>query len=114
VDLKLIKKRCEAIQQDARCVGCGSTLASCKANRGKDPTAPPWFGCCAGGTQVGPCDHQVSAMALIALLKEMESGTVRDEADILLDSLQEYPARTRWLPSICMIPDCGCSGEAHA
>lgn len=113
MDLKLIKRRRKAIQQEAPCVGCGATLASCKANRGKDPTAPPWFGCCARGTQMGPCDHRVSASALTALLKEVESGTVRDEADVLLDSLQEYPIRRFRLPPVCMLNDCGCSGEEH-
>jgi hypothetical protein len=91
MDLKLIKRRRKAIQQDAPCVGCGSTLASCKANRGKDPTAPPWFGCCARGLSMTPCDHRPDPGALTALLEEVESGNVRDEADVLLDSLQEYP-----------------------
>jgi len=95
VDPKLIKRRRKAIEQAAPCVGCGSTLASCKAQRGKDPTAPPWFGCCAWGTDFTPCDHRPDPAALTALLKEIESGTVRDEAEMLLDSIKEYPTTRR-------------------
>lgn len=113
MDLRLIAERRKAIQDAAPCVGCGSTLASCKANRGKDPTAPPWFGCCARGTALAPCDHQPDPRALSDLLKEIETGTVRDEAQVLLDSLRPYSRPRHWLPPVCMINDCGCSGEEH-
>jgi hypothetical protein len=72
-----IAARRQQIQDSAKCDGCGATLAECKANRGKDPTAPAWFGCCAIGTALGPCRHRVDAAALSALLVEVESGTVR-------------------------------------
>lgn len=97
MDPETIKRRRKAIQRDARCVGCGSTLAFCKGQRGQDPTAPPWFGCCARGTDMRPCHHQVDTRALVDLLKEIESGTVRDEADMLLDQVQEHPRRSRLL-----------------
>jgi hypothetical protein len=42
-----------------------------------------------------PCDHRPDPAALAALLKEIESGTVRDEADMLLDSIEEYPMTGR-------------------
>jgi hypothetical protein len=93
VDPHLITERRQAIEQDAPCVGCGSTRASCQANRGKDPTAPPWFGCCAMGTALGPCQHRTDPAALIALLKEIETGEVRSLEDMLLDSIQEVPRR---------------------
>jgi hypothetical protein len=74
----IIAARRQAIQDDAHCEGCGSTLAACKANQGKDPTAPPWFGCCARGVGLDiPCNHVPDAGALFALLAEIESGTVR-------------------------------------
>jgi hypothetical protein len=91
MDLHVITERRKAIQDAAPCVGCRSTLASCKANRGKDPTAPPWFGCCARGTGFVPCDHRPDPAALTALLKEIESGTVRSEEEMLLDSISEGP-----------------------
>lgn len=73
-----IAKRLQDIQADARCVSCGATLADCEASRGKDPTAPPWFGCCARGIDAStPCHHEVSKGALAALLGEIESGAVR-------------------------------------
>jgi hypothetical protein len=74
----IIAARRQAIQNSAPCDGCGSTLAACKANQGKDPTAPPWFGCCARGVGLDiPCNHVPDAGALLALLVEIESGTVR-------------------------------------
>jgi hypothetical protein len=74
----IIAARRQAIQDSAPCDGCGSTLAACKANQGKDPTAPPWFGCCARGVGLDiPCNHVPDAGALLALLVEIESGTVR-------------------------------------
>jgi hypothetical protein len=74
----VIAARRQAIQDAAPCEGCGTTLAACKANRGKDPTAPPWFGCCARGLGLNvPCNHVPNASALLALLAEIESGVVR-------------------------------------
>jgi hypothetical protein len=69
--------RRQAIQDAAPCEGCGETLANCKAQQGQDPTAPPWFGCCARGTAMAPCHHVPDPGALLALLAEVESGTVR-------------------------------------
>jgi hypothetical protein len=92
VDMAAIKARRERIENDARCVGCGSTLALCKSQRGKDPTAPEWFGCCARGLLLDiPCDHRANPAELISLLKEIESGEVKSEADELLDSISENP-----------------------
>lgn len=74
----IIAARRKAIQDGARCEGCGATLAQCKAQRGKDPSAPEWFGCCARGLALSePCRHVPDAGALLALLTEIESGTVR-------------------------------------
>lgn len=92
---KVIRARRKAIQADARCEGCGSTLSSCKAQRGKDPTAPPWFGCCAQGLDFRPCSHHVDAGALLSLLKEIERGKVRDPDQMLLDAIEEYPSTLR-------------------
>ena len=89
MDPHLITERRQAIEDDAPCVGCGSTLASCKASRGKDPTAPPWFGCCARGTTMAPCSHRPDPNALRRLLKEIETGTVRTVEEVLLDSIPE-------------------------
>lgn len=93
MDPHVITERRKVIEQDAPCEGCGATLASCKANRGKDPTAPPWFGCCARGTDMVPCAHRSDPTALQALLREIESGAVRSVEDVLLDSISEFP---RW------------------
>lgn len=94
MDPHVITERRQAIEQDAPCDGCGSTLASCKASRGKDPTAPPWFGCCARGLLLDvPCYHIPSSAALADLLKEIETGTVRTVEDVLLDSIPEHPRR---------------------
>ncbi len=93
MDPHTITERRQAIEQDAPCVGCGSTLAACEAQRGKDPTAPPWFGCCARGTSLAPCLHRPDPAALQALLREIETGTVRSVEDVLLDSIPEHPRR---------------------
>lgn len=114
MDPHVIAERRKAIEQAAPCVGCGSTLASCKANRGKDPTAPPWFGCCARGLDMRPCDHRPDPAALTALLKEIEGGEVRPVEDVLLDSISEFSRPRFWLPPVCMLDNCGCSGEEHA
>jgi hypothetical protein len=44
---------------------------------------------------MAPCDHRPDPAAMRALLKEIESGTVRDEAEMLLDSIKEHPTRRR-------------------
>jgi hypothetical protein len=90
----LVRQRRKDIENSAPCVGCGSTLESCKGLRGTDPTAPPWFGCCARGTEMVPCSHVPDYKALIELLREIESGEVRSAEDVLLDSVQEFPSRT--------------------
>ena len=89
---ELVKERRKDIEDNAPCVGCGSTLASCKSQRGTDPTAPPWFGCCARGTAMAPCQHIPDRKALTGLLQEIESGKVRSVEEVLLDSLQEFSA----------------------
>ena len=112
----LIKARRKAIKAAAPCEGCGMSLSACKAERGKDPTAPSWFGCCARGLVMRPCRHVPDQRALQDLLKEVEAGRVRSpedlEMDKLLDSIGEFPRR-RLFAGICMIPDCGCSGLEH-
>jgi hypothetical protein len=85
----LIKERRKAIRDAAPCEGCGASLASCKANRGKDPTAPPWFGCCARGMGMAPCAHREDPDDLRRLLDEFESGNVRSLDEMLLDSVKE-------------------------
>jgi hypothetical protein len=95
---RVVTARREQIRREARCEGCGATLESCKADRGKDPAAPPWFGCCARGLDLStPCNHQVSSRALDALLREVESGRVRTVEEVqdqeLLNSIREYPLR---------------------
>lgn len=107
MDLKLITARRKEIQKAAPCTGCGATLAFCKSHRGKDPTAPPWFGCCAQGVFLTPCQHVPSVAALIDPLKEIESGELRSEEQMLLDSLEEFPSgrirgslRTRALSAV--------------
>lgn len=98
MDLDLIKERRKDIEDDAPCVGCGSTLASCKANRGKDPTAPPWFGCCARGTGMAPCHHVPSQAALRRLLSEIETGEVLSVEGVLLKSIPEHGVRRQSRP----------------
>jgi hypothetical protein len=75
---EVIRARREDIAGQAECAGCGTTLEECKrlAAANTDPTAPPWFGCCAMGTAMGPCDHRPNSRLLNALLKEIETGTV--------------------------------------
>lgn len=75
--VETIAARRQHIQDNAKCVGCGATLADCKAERGKDPSAPPWFGCCARGVGLTPCQHDPDTRALLELLAEIESGDVR-------------------------------------
>jgi hypothetical protein len=96
IDPAVVKERRIAIQQDAPCEGCGLTLAKCLAARGKDPTAPPWFGCCARGTTLRPCMHVTSGYDLLALIKEIESGSVRSLDEVLLHSVTEHNSRVRY------------------
>lgn len=72
-----VAARRQAIRDAAPCVGCGATRAFCESQRGKDPDAPEWFGCCARGIAMVPCHHVADAGALSELLDEIESGTVR-------------------------------------
>lgn len=78
----IIAARRRKIRDDAPCKGCGATLAACVAQRGKDPTAPSWFGCCARGTAMVPCSHRQDCRALVVLLDEIEAGHVRTVAEI--------------------------------
>lgn len=91
---EIVKARRQAIQRAAPCEGCGSSLEQCLAERGKDPTAPPWFGCCARGLYLDPCHHVVSPHALAELLREVESGSVRTVEEVedqaLIGSIREY------------------------
>lgn len=96
MDPNVVRERREQIEADAACEGCRSTLASCKANRGKDPTAPPWFGCCAQGTDFRPCVHRPNTNALLDLLREIEHGVVKSTDDNLLDWLVDLPRMRRF------------------
>jgi hypothetical protein len=87
---EMIAARRQAIQDAARCGHCGETLANCKAQQGQDPTAPPWFGCCARGTAMAPCHHVPDPGALLALLAEIEAGEVRTVEEV---SPKPAPAR---------------------
>jgi hypothetical protein len=72
-----IAARRRKIREDAPCEYCGTTLAECRAWRGTDPTAPPWFGCCAHGLGAEPCAHRSDPAAMQDLLDEIEAGHVR-------------------------------------
>lgn len=89
---EIIRERRKLIRDNARCVGCGATSAACKAQRGKDPTAPPWFGCCARGVDMRPCSHLTDQGELTALLDEIAAGKVRTVAEMLAE---EAPRRAR-------------------
>jgi hypothetical protein len=91
--MSVIQERRKDIQESAPCVGCGATLVVCQSLRGTDPTAPPWFGCCARGMGLAPCQHTPDPAALIGLIKEIESGQVRSVEEVLLDSLTEFSVR---------------------
>lgn len=80
---EVIAARRKKIRDDAPCEGCGATKAACEANRGKDPTAPSWFGCCARGSTASiPCRHHPDGLALTVLLDEIERGVVRTVEEI--------------------------------
>jgi hypothetical protein len=82
IDPDVIKDRKKLIRLDAPCVGCGSSLADCLAQRGKNPTAPPWLGCCARGLGMASCEHRQDVDALSRLVDEIWSGQVRTVAEI--------------------------------
>lgn len=84
----IIAERRRKIRDDAPCEGCGTTLAACKAERGEDPTAPPWFGCCARGTAMAPCSHRQDRRALVVLLDEIEAGQVRTVEQMLAEQAE--------------------------
>jgi hypothetical protein len=88
---QLIAERRKDIEDSAPCEGCGATRAFCKSQRGRDPKAPEWFGCCARGTAMVPCAHRTDAVALRGLLQEIESGEVRSVEEVMLDSIEEFP-----------------------
>ena len=80
-----VAERQQKIRDDARCEGCGTTLKACMSQREKDPTAPPWFGCCARGVLLDvPCLHRQDPVAVNQLMDEILAGHVRtvDEVDL--------------------------------
>lgn len=93
---EVIAARRKHIRDSAPCVGCGATLASCLAARGKDPTAPEWFGCCARGLGMVPCSHEQDPAALSALLDEIETGTVRTVEEITAAAGRRDPEDMWW------------------
>jgi hypothetical protein len=96
----VIAARRQHIQDNTPCEDCGATLADCMAHRGEDSTAPPWFGCCARGRGLDePCRHVPDAGGLLALLAEIESGTVRPVTDVMPASPVQgpKPVSTSWL-----------------
>jgi len=84
IDPDVIAGRALLIQEDAPCVGCGSSRSACEESRKRrdDPTAPEWFGCCAMGTGLAPCRHEPRAADSAALLREIQSGHVRPAEEI--------------------------------
>ena len=98
--IEVIAARRKHLQDEAECAYCGTTLTDCKAERGKDPTAPPWFGCCAHGMGMEPCSHSVSSAALSDLLDEIASGHVRTVEEMLADrrpaTERDYFAQKTW------------------
>lgn len=75
----VLAARMEFLRLDARCTSCGATQALCDQLResSDDPTAPPWFGCCAAGPAMGPCHHEINTRRHRHLQDEVASGTVR-------------------------------------
>jgi hypothetical protein len=86
-----IAARRKKIRDDAACEECGSTLAACEAQRGKDPTAPPWFGCCARESGMAPCSHKKDPQAIWKLLDEAAAGSVRTVEEITPKSKPPRP-----------------------
>jgi len=93
---EILRARREDIAGQAECEGCGTTLEECNrlAAENTDPTAPPWFGCCAMGTAMGPCSHRPRADLLSDLLKEIESGTIRTAGEVRAER-EAKAAKTR-------------------
>ena len=78
-----VQARRQHIRDTARCEGCGAPLKVCEAQRGKDPTAPPWFGCCARGILGDmPCRHRESVDDLRQLADEILAGHIRTVAEV--------------------------------
>ncbi len=78
----VLAERRQHIIDLAECEGCGASRKECENARGKDPTAPPWFGCCARGHFLDrPCHHISSTKLLDDLLKEVMAGEVRTVAE---------------------------------
>lgn len=102
--IEVIAARRKYIRDQAECAHCGATLAACEAERGKDPTAPPWFGCCAHGTSMGPCSHRSSTTALNVLLDEIAVGRVRPVEDLIAER-EERDARRAALTASWTTPD---------
>lgn len=92
-DPDTIRARRKLIRDDAACTGCGARMADCEAERGKDPTAPLWFGCCAQGAGMGPCSHRMDPGALNDLLREIEKGEVRLVEEILAERAERKSRR---------------------
>jgi hypothetical protein len=100
IDPEVVKARRALILDNAPCAYCGVALAKCKAERGKDPTAPSWFGCCAHGADLEPCSHRSDSGALRELLDEIESGNVRTVEQVLAErkpvTKAEYFDQREW------------------
>jgi hypothetical protein len=78
-----IAERRQHIKDMARCTSCGASRKTCDNLReaNTDPSAPLWFGCCAVGTLLGPCQHRESVAMVDALVKEVMAGEVRSVAE---------------------------------
>lgn len=80
-----IKARRKLIRDDAACTMCRLRWADCKAERKRNPDG--LFGCC------DRCRHVPSPAALTALLKEIESGTVRTVDEVLRPRVEREQRR---------------------
>jgi hypothetical protein len=78
-----IAERRQYIKDMAPCTSCRASRRECDRLRetNTDPTAPPWFGCCAVGTLPGPCQHRESVDMTDQLLREIMAGEVRSVAE---------------------------------
>jgi hypothetical protein len=77
--VRLVAGRWQEIVNNASwCDSCGATWGECAANRGRDPWAPPWFGCCVP-PEGGRCTHRVNADCVRTLVKQIESGEIRPD-----------------------------------